>query len=201
MKDFDFEDKLDIKVEDIKNIPTSQESKTTTSSPLLQQNNPRMPSYPSMDFTKTELSPAAQTLKQMAEQHQHKNQMGLSFTAARSPYGEFQFQGSDYGSPNSIHKNSPTFPQPDMIKQEMIFQGNEYDMKRKNPGIYKQQYSPYSSPSASNAAENEEGDEENKMSHAEGKTALQLAATYVEQQKEATAIDVMIIKKWHDFAH
>ncbi|XP_050515733.1 neurogenic protein mastermind-like [Diabrotica virgifera virgifera] len=149
MKDFDFEDKLDIKVEDIKNIPTSQESKTTTSSPLLQQNNPRMPSYPSMDFTKTELSPAAQTLKQMAEQHQHKNQMGLSFTAARSPYGEFQFQGSDYGSPNSIHKNSPTFPQPDMIKQEMIFQGNEYDMKRKNPGIYKQQYSPYSSPSAS----------------------------------------------------
>lgn len=55
-------------------------------------------------------------------QHQHKSQMGLSFTAARSPYGEFQFQGSDYGSPNSIHKNSPGFPQPDMIKQEMIFQ-------------------------------------------------------------------------------
>lgn len=51
------------------------------------------------------------------------------------------------------------------------------------------------------AAENEEEDEENKMSHAEGKAALQLAATYVEQQKEATAIDVMIIKKWRDFAH
>ncbi|XP_057656985.1 neurogenic protein mastermind-like isoform X1 [Diorhabda carinulata] len=151
MKHFDFEDnKLDTKTEDIKNIPISQDSKTT-SSPLLQQNNPRIPSYSNMDFVKTELSPAAQTLKQMAEQHQHKNQMGLSFTAARSPYGEFQFQGSDYGSPNSIHKNSPTFPQPDMIKQEMIFQqGNEFDMKRKNPGIYKQQYSPYSSPSASN---------------------------------------------------
>lgn len=83
-----------------------------------------------MDFTKTELSPAAQTLKQMAEQHQHKNQMSLSFNPnnrtpnSRSPYPDFQYQ-SDYGSPNSnssFHKNSPNFPQPDMIKQEMIFQ-------------------------------------------------------------------------------
>lgn len=31
----------------------------------------RLP-YSNMDFAKTELSPAAQTLKQMAEQHQHK---------------------------------------------------------------------------------------------------------------------------------
>lgn len=167
MKDFDFEDtKLDAKSEDIKNIPI-QEIKPSNQSPHLQQQNNQnqqqqqqqqqqnsnsrgMPSgYPNIDFPKTELSPAAQTLKQMAEQHQHKSQMGLSFTAARSPYGEFQFQGSDYGSPNSIHKNSPGFPQPDMIKQEMIFQNSEYDMKRKNAGIYKQQYSPYSSPSAS----------------------------------------------------
>lgn len=122
--------------------------------------------YSNMDFGKTELSPAAQTLKQMAEQHQHKNQMGLSFNPnnrtpnARSPYTDFQFQQNEYvGSPNSnssgYHKQSPGFPQPDMIKQEMIFQGqNEFDQiqKRKTapgPGIYKQQYSPYGSPSAS----------------------------------------------------
>lgn len=122
--------------------------------------------YSNMDFGKTELSPAAQTLKQMAEQHQHKNQMGLSFNPnnrtpnARSPYTDFQFQQNEYvGSPNSnssgYHKQSPGFPQPDMIKQEMIFQGqSEFDQiqKRKTapgPGIYKQQYSPYGSPSAS----------------------------------------------------
>ncbi|KAJ8919127.1 hypothetical protein NQ315_012112 [Exocentrus adspersus] len=176
MKDFDFEDKPEtnsLKVEDNKELPqnvnTADNSKNTHS-PLLQNQNysppvfdnqgmskNRMPSYSNMDFPKTELSPAAQTLKQMAEQHQHKNQMGLSFNPSnrapnsRSPYSDFQFQG-DYGSPNSnsnFHKNSPTFPQPDMIKQEMIFQGNEFDMKRKNAGIYKQQYSPYNSPSAS----------------------------------------------------
>ncbi|KAG8251731.1 hypothetical protein J6590_073610 [Homalodisca vitripennis] len=41
-------------------------------------------------------------------------------------------------------------------------------------------------------AEIEEEDEENKMSHAEGKAALQLAATYIEQQKEATAVDASV---------
>lgn len=106
-----------------------------------QQGKNRM-SYPNMDFAKTELSPAAQTLKQMAEQHQHKNQMGLQFNPnarvpnARSPYSDFQsFQG-EYGSPNSNpgFKNSPGFPQPDMIKQEILYQGNEYDMKRKSAG-------------------------------------------------------------------
>ncbi|XP_025832274.1 neurogenic protein mastermind-like isoform X1 [Agrilus planipennis] len=112
-------------------------------------------SYSNMEFPKTELSPAAQTLKQMAEQHQHKSQIGLSFNPnnrslnSRSPYQDFQFQG-EYGSPsNQNFKNSPNFTPPDMIKQEMIFQGNEYDMKRKGAGIYKQQYSPYGSPGAS----------------------------------------------------
>jgi hypothetical protein len=53
-----------------------------------------------------ELSPAAQTLKHMAEQHQHKTQLGMSFNPAatarnvRSPYGEFQFPPSG-GSPGS----------------------------------------------------------------------------------------------------
>ncbi|OAD62212.1 hypothetical protein WN48_07663 [Eufriesea mexicana] len=76
----------------------------------------RLP-YSSLDF-KSEMSPAAQTLKQMAEQHQHKSQQlglggfnpGAAAAAAargptaRSPYAEFpQFGGtSDYlGSPGS----------------------------------------------------------------------------------------------------
>lgn len=75
----------------------------------------RLP-YSGLDF-KSEMSPAAQTLKQMAEQHQHKSQqLGLGGfnpgaaaaaargPAARSPYAEFpQFGGtSDYlGSPGS----------------------------------------------------------------------------------------------------
>ncbi|CAH0553129.1 unnamed protein product [Brassicogethes aeneus] len=172
---FDFEEKAEniltngLKTEDIKDLPSiSDNNAKNTHSPLIQnQNNysppvfeskQRMPPFSNMDFTKTELSPAAQTLKQMAEQHQHKNQMGLSFNPnnrnapnPRSPYTDFQFQG-DYGSPNSnnnFHKNSPNFPNPDMIKQEMIFQSNEFDIKRKGAGMYKQPYSPYGSPSAS----------------------------------------------------
>lgn len=161
-----------LKTEDIKDLPTiPADNVKNTHSPIIpNQNNYSppvfdgqnmqkniIPPYSNMDFTKTELSPAAQTLKQMAEQHQHKNQMGLSFNPntrapnPRSPYTDFQFQG-DYGSPNSnpgFHKNSPNFPNPDMIKQEMIFQGNEFEMKRKSAGMYKQPYSPYSSPSAS----------------------------------------------------
>ncbi|KAF2888494.1 hypothetical protein ILUMI_17679, partial [Ignelater luminosus] len=182
MKDFDFdENKSDnnnalvngLKVEEsneiTQNVLDNSKNTQNTHSPLLQNQNysppvfdgqgnvskNRMP-YSNMDFGKTELSPAAQTLKQMAEQHQHKNQMGLSFNPStrapnpRSPYHDFQFQG-DYGSPtsNPNFKNSPNFPQQDMIKQEMIYQGNDFDMKRKGTGIYKQQYSPYGSPSAS----------------------------------------------------
>lgn len=69
-----------------------------------------------------ELSPAAQTLKQMAEQHQHK-QMGLGARATRSPYEMHDFLGG------------PTTPfrKQDQVKQEVIYPG------------YKQ-YSPYSSP-------------------------------------------------------
>lgn len=71
-----------------------------------------------------ELSPAAQTLKQMAEQHQHKTQLGMSFNPAatarnvRSPYGEFQFPpsggspgsggaGSNAGAPSYLNKQVP----------------------------------------------------------------------------------------------
>ncbi|KAK4883013.1 hypothetical protein RN001_006332 [Aquatica leii] len=181
MKDFDFDENKSenslfvngLKVEESKeitqNVLDNSKNSQNTHSPLLQNTNYSPPifegqgsmsknrmSYSNMDFGKTELSPAAQTLKQMAEQHQHKNQMGLTFNPntrapnPRSPYPDFQFQG-DYGSPNSNSnfKNSPNFNQPEMIKQEMMYQGTEYDMKRKGAGIYKQQYSPYGSPSAS----------------------------------------------------
>lgn len=151
MKDFDFDEKSDnngavngMKVEDLKDLPQPVlDSGKAAQSPLLQNQNNYSPPvfenqtlsksrgpYSNMDFSKTELSPAAQTLKQMAEQHQHKNQMGLTFNpnarvpTSRSPYPDFQFQ-NDYGSPNSnapFHKNSPNFPQADVIKQEMIFQ-------------------------------------------------------------------------------
>ncbi|KAF5294671.1 hypothetical protein FQA39_LY02803 [Lamprigera yunnana] len=178
MKDFDFDDNKNetliingLKVEESPKemAPNVLDNTKTTHSPLLQNTNYSPPifegqtnmsknrmSYSNMDFVKTELSPAAQTLKQMAEQHQHKNQMGLTFNPnarapnPRSPYPDFQFQG-DYGSPNSNSnfKNSPNFSQPEMIKQEIMYQGNEYDIKRKGTGIYKQQYSPYGSPGAS----------------------------------------------------
>lgn len=174
-----------LKTEDSKDIPHQGQQQLhdstvkSTQSPLLQQQNAQYSppvfdqklsgnpanrmGYSNIDFGKTELSPAAQTLKQMAEQHQHKNQMGLAFNPnnrtpnARSPYTDFNFQQNEYvGSPNSnsSYKQSPGFPQPDMIKQEMIFQGqNEFDMQKRKtapgPGIYKQQYSPYGSPSAS----------------------------------------------------
>ncbi|CAG9823536.1 unnamed protein product [Phaedon cochleariae] len=154
MKDFDFEDKSDIpKQEDVKDIAPKQ----NTHSPLLQNYSPpvfdkgRIPAYPNMDFSKNEMSPAAQTLKQMAEQHQHKNQMGLSFPPnarapnARSPYPDFQFQGDFGNSRTNESIRIRVHPVP-----ITIFQGSDYDMKRKNAGMYnKQQYSPYSSPSAS----------------------------------------------------
>lgn len=44
-------------------------------------------------------------------------------------------------------------------------------------------------------AENKDEAEE-LMSQAEGKSALQLAATYIKQQNEATTVDVLLIKKW-----
>lgn len=107
----------------------------------------------------SELSPAAQTLKHMAEQHQHKNAMGMGFPRGpqpnpqRPPYSEFgQFgPGQDYmnnpnnpGGPGGVgpqfHKgNVPPFPGADMIKQELYSPQNEFDLKpqmnRMPPGM------------------------------------------------------------------
>lgn len=145
MKDFDFEDKSvdalansaisdvpnngQIKIEDDKdsihqhatngngNNNTTVVSNSSPGNLATSQYSPARLPYSGL----SEMSPAAQTLKQMAEQHQHKSQqMGLggfnpNATAARgptarSPYAEFsQFGGpTDYlGSPsNNVTQSS-----------------------------------------------------------------------------------------------
>lgn len=47
--------------------------------------------------------------------------------------------------------------------------------------------------------DNEDNGEE-KISHEDGKNALQLALKYIEEQDISTAVDVMFIKKWRDYA-
>lgn len=38
------------------------------------------------------------------------------------------------------------------------------------------------------------------MSHTKGRAVLELAMAYIEQQTKATEVNVMLTKKWHDFA-
>lgn len=144
-----------IKLEDDKDQQQQQQhhqhqQQVTQQVPGLSQYSPRLP-YTSLDF-KSEMSPAAQTLKQMAEQHQHKSQqMGLgNFNpvgnpaarggpAARSPYGDFtpQFPGSqEYlgGSPtgpnnnpnvNANQNNPQQFHKANGQQQQQNFQGQQ----------------------------------------------------------------------------
>ncbi|KAG5319162.1 MAM protein, partial [Acromyrmex heyeri] len=136
MKDFDFEDKSDAIHQQQQQQHANGANNGVNSNNVGSNNGNAMPAnsspgtlgssqysparlpYSGLDF-KSEMSPAAQTLKQMAEQHQHKSQQlglgGFNPTAAaaaaaargpaaRSPYAEFpQFGGaSDYlGSPGS----------------------------------------------------------------------------------------------------
>lgn len=46
----------------------------------------------------------------------------------------------------------------------------------------------------------EEGGSEGNLSHEEGRAALERAVMYVEQQAAATAVDVMLLRKWRDYA-
>jgi hypothetical protein len=51
--------------------------------------------------------------------------------------------------------------------------------------------------------ENSDSDTEEaflKVTHSEGKEALETALRYVEQHKESTPADVVLIKKWRDYA-
>jgi hypothetical protein len=112
--------------------------------------SPRMAPYPGppggLDF-KSELRPAAQTLKQMAEQHQHKTQLGMNFSPAaaaaavaaggnhpggaarnvRSPYGDFSFPTGN----EATFMHSPTSgppPPPYLNKQQTPPYGPQGDM-------------------------------------------------------------------------
>ncbi|KOC66192.1 hypothetical protein WH47_07261 [Habropoda laboriosa] len=111
------------------------------------QYSPARLTYSGLDF-KSEMSPAAQTLKQMAEQHQHKSQqLGLG--------------GFNPGAAAAAAARGPTAPQQtnDMfVGSQTQFATGLADMKRPQPtsggkpsmlgpsGGYKQQYSPYGSP-------------------------------------------------------
>lgn len=113
----------------------------------------------------TEMSPAAQTLKHMAEQHQHKNAMGMGYhprppqpqqvNPNRGAYEFSSFNGPveymNCASNNPVpqfHKGSgpPGFD----IKQEMMYSQQMPNQAKmgQGPGPYnkQQQYSPYGSP-------------------------------------------------------
>jgi hypothetical protein len=102
--------------------------KHSSPSPLMAGNpqySPQQPVYDPQSLSKArmapyppglaELSPAAQTLKQMAEQHQHKTQLGMGFNPAssarsvRSPYGEFQFPPSGGGPGSGGSTGAPPY--------------------------------------------------------------------------------------------
>lgn len=115
----------------------------------------------------SELSPAAQTLKHMAEQHQHKNAINMGYHP-RPPsqsqpnpnrggpggYGtDFnQFNGPEYintgpgqNTVPQFHKGCPPFD----IKQEMMYSSQMPNQAKMGPAgvpYNKQQYSPYGSP-------------------------------------------------------
>lgn len=114
-----------------------------------QHQQQRLYSSPGMDFTKAELSPAAQTLKQMAEQHQHKTQLGMNFNPAGSrttggkPYSDFQYNGNDFlGSPqNNSTSGGQQFkpllsqsPKSNFVSSENIKQ--EVFSAQNSPGVY-----------------------------------------------------------------
>lgn len=112
MKEFDFDG--DTK----SNIPTSDDLSSHQPPPPPPINQNRTPTGSIYGGTSApgvvgqglpELRPAAQTLKQMAEQHQHKTQLGLNYPAhARNP--------------NQTAQSAVTPPQPQTpnIKQEVI---------------------------------------------------------------------------------
>lgn len=122
------------------------------------------------DDVQCELSPA-QTLKQMAEQHQHKNTMGMPFANVRSPMGNNPTApqvnpnrnmvnsgpfGNDFGQFNSTDfMNNSTAPNSQFelaAKQEMMFsQQQTHHMppqmqSKMNPNAFSKQQFPYGSP-------------------------------------------------------
>uniref|UniRef100_A0A8D8V8H0 Neurogenic protein mastermind n=1 Tax=Cacopsylla melanoneura TaxID=428564 RepID=A0A8D8V8H0_9HEMI len=97
--------------------------------------------YPA--FPKSELSPAAQTLKHMAQQHQHKTQqMGINF----NPIKQEVFSPNSF---NGTNNSNGSVPSPLPNKQSPgPGPGQRPTMNQTPPAGFKQQYSP-ASPSPS----------------------------------------------------
>ncbi|KAF4533045.1 hypothetical protein B566_EDAN002608 [Ephemera danica] len=124
----------------------------------MNKQGPRIQAYSGLDF-KSELRPAAQTLKQMAEQHQHKTQLGMSFGPAaaaaavavaaaggnaagggarnvRSPYGEFFPTGNEA---SFMHSPTSGPPPPYLSKQQAGFGPDLVGMQQCNAGFTMEQ--------------------------------------------------------------
>ncbi|XP_014255368.1 neurogenic protein mastermind-like [Cimex lectularius] len=137
MRDFDFDNKNQkhtIKIEPDNNVPLVQK--------------PKFPP-PTIDFSNPEMSPAAQTLKQMAEQHQHKTQIGHSFNP-RPPDSntlDFQFNKAELLNNQNFQfrqQNSPRNFNTDNIKQENLPGQSSPKVFRMSPNDkLGSQYKPY----------------------------------------------------------
>jgi hypothetical protein len=47
--------------------------------------------------------------------------------------------------------------------------------------------------------DNEGPEKADRMSHSEGPNSIETALAYVEQQRQATATDVLLFRRWSDF--
>lgn len=130
MSDFDFEDKYADSLDRGEVQPKTEECSNPPANPVAPGGPGRGPPARPPGYGGGELSPAAQTLKQMAEQHQHK-QMGLGARSARSPYELHDYLSGPAGN---FRKQEPG------VKQEVTggFPGSSY-----------KPYSPYGSPGSS----------------------------------------------------
>ncbi|KAI5738614.1 hypothetical protein M8J77_009182 [Diaphorina citri] len=149
MKDFNFDEKPSSKHQHVTNnnslhsnhnhSPQLTHFKEEQPEPSPQQQNcknggvPMSQQYPA--FPKSELSPAAQTLKHMAQQHQHKTQqMGINFNPIKQEvFNSNTFNGTNNSGPIPSplpNKQSPGPPRP--------------QMNNTPPAGFKQQYSPAS---------------------------------------------------------
>ncbi|KAL1459397.1 hypothetical protein WDU94_011382 [Cyamophila willieti] len=121
-----------------KEEPTNDQNCKNGNVPMSQQQQ-----YPA--FPKSELSPAAQTLKHMAQQHQHKTQqMGINF----NPIKQEVFNSNTFNGTNNSNGGGPV-PSPLPNKQSPgPGPGQRPSMNQTPPAGFKQQYSP-ASPSPS----------------------------------------------------
>lgn len=138
------------------NIKSSHSPMTQYGSAQFNDNSMKRGPY-APDGSLNELSPAAQTLKHMAEQHQHKNAMNMNFVRQQqqqqnprfNDFNQFNPNANDFlNSPANVPPNNqqqsmafqkqqqvvPPFPGADLIKQEMgMFSSsvpNDFDLKR-----------------------------------------------------------------------